>query len=292
MSTPTPNHSDESAESTEELAAQLEILQEENSRLRAEYTRAKKATYRRTAIALGGIGVFSLSAAVVLPTIRRLLIVLGAIGIFGGVLTYYLTPERVVTVDVSESIYNAHHAVGNQLVDELGLTDTRIYLPVRDEVRLFIPKHREFELPTENSLFITNDDSTRGVTLRPTGESLATELRTATPSGTNPPFVAAIRQAGDAVVEQFEIADHVDITTDASDAETKVIIEISGAAFGRLSKFDHPIVSMIGTTAADELDTAIRVNVMRQSDSFVATYERLEKPPHQSEPSSTLNTDI
>lgn len=283
MSSPTSDHGTANTETTEELAAQLELLQEENDRLRAEYKRAKKTTYRRTAIALAGIGALALLAAGLLPGVRELLIVLAAIGLFGGVLTFYLTPERVVTIDVGEAVYDAHHTAGNQLVDELGLTDTRIYVPIREEIRLFIPKHREYELPTEPTLFVTDDTATRGVTLRPTGETLATELDTTSAASTESSFATAIRQAGDAVVEQFEIADSVDITTSNGDGDTQLIVEIAGAAFGSLAKFDHPVVSLIGTAAAREVDTAVRVETKRQSNSFVATYKLVNNPPRESD---------
>jgi len=284
-------HEAEPPEDVDELAAQLDVLREENDRLRENYARAKKATYRRTSAALIGVGTAALVSGIVLPSLRQLLIVIAAIGIFAGILTFYLTPERVVSVDVSESIYDAHHAVSAQLVDELGLTDNRIYAPIESNIRLFIPAHRDCTLPTDNDLFVTDTDATRGVTLRPTGAMLATELETTTsPSSGEFSFPSVIRQAGDAVVEQFEIADSVDIVADASDVENQVVVEISGAAFGRLSKLDHPVVSLIGTAAASELNIPVSVDTVHQSESFTVTYTRLDKSTDSDSESSTADS--
>lgn len=276
MSSTPAEQADQAPERTEELVAQLETLRRENSRLRKEYARAKQTTYRRTSVALAGLGTIAGLAAVVFPTLRQLLIVLAAIGFFGSVLTRYLTPERVVTADVSESIYTAHHETISQLNDELGLTATRIYLPVDGGIRLFIPKHHDYDLPTSDALFITDNNTTRGITLPPTGDLLATELQTTTSSMADDSFGAIVDQAGDAVVEQFEIADAIDLATSDSDTTTRVVVEITGVAFGDLSQFDHPIVSLIGTVAAQELDTAVKADVTRQDDTFVVTYERLD----------------
>lgn len=123
----------------EALATQLEILRDENERLREEYARAKQTSYRRAAIALAAIGCFSVLFGIVLNGVRDVLFVLGAIGIFGGVLTWYLTPERVLTVSVNDSLYAAHAANGARLRDELGLQQTPVYTPSVDGVRLVLP---------------------------------------------------------------------------------------------------------------------------------------------------------
>lgn len=285
MSSPPADQTEQTPERTDELVAQLETLRQENSRLRDEYARAKQTAYRRTSGALAGLGVIAGLAAVVFPTLRRLLIVLAAIGVFGGVLTRFLTPERVVTAGVSDSIYTAHHDAISQLTDELGLTATRIYLPVDGGIRLFIPKHHDYDLPTSDALFVTDDTAARGITLPPTGDLLATDLQTTTASMADDSFDTIVERAGDAVVEQFEIADAVDLTTSDSDTANRVVVEITGAAFGDLAQFDHPAVSLLGTVAAQELDTAVKADVIRQDDTVVVTFERLDDARDQSGPS-------
>ncbi|MDL0120018.1 hypothetical protein PNQ29_09785 [Halobacterium salinarum] len=277
MTSTSTKQTDKTPGQAEELAAQLEILREENKRLRGEYERARQTAYRRTSTALAGLGIIAGLAAVLFPTLRQLLVVLSAIGLFGSVLTRYLTPERVVTANVGESIHAAHHKTISQLNDELGLAATQIYLPIGEQARLFIPKRQNYRLPKSTDLFITNEDSARGITLPPTGDVLATDLQTTTPEMGDDTFSAVIEQAGDAAVEQFEIADAVHLTTSDSDETTRAIVEITGVAFGELSELDHPVVSLIGTITARELDTPIRAEVTKQGDTAVVTYEQLDE---------------
>jgi hypothetical protein len=273
----TQRHSDdEPAEPPEELYAQLEAVREENDRLRREYARAKQTAYRRTALGLAGTGVASLAAAAVLPGVRDILLVLGATGVFGGILTRYLTPERVVTVDVGESVYDALSEAGARLVDELGLRDDRVYLPVGERVRLFVPKHADFDLPDGDTLFVTDDDATRGVTLPPSGRGLVEELDAAAPAVGGDSLVGVARQAGDALVEQFEVADSVDVTAAGGENEDRVVVRVSGESFGSLDQFDHPVVSVVGVALADELDAPISVDVTEREGELVVACTRIE----------------
>lgn len=118
-------------ESMADLAAQAELLAEENRRLRAEYVRARQTTHRKTALGLFAIGALAVLGAVAFPGSRTVLFALGATGLFAGVLTYYLTPEEFVAAETGERVYAACAATGTELVGELGLADDRIYAPVR-----------------------------------------------------------------------------------------------------------------------------------------------------------------
>ena len=113
-----------------DLAAQVELLAEENRRLRSEYVRARQTTHRRTALGLFAIGAVAVLGALALSQSRDVLFALGGTGLFAGLLTYYLTPEQFVAADTGERVYAALAATGAQLVAELGLQDDRVYAPV------------------------------------------------------------------------------------------------------------------------------------------------------------------
>ncbi|WP_201292882.1 hypothetical protein [Halobacterium bonnevillei] len=259
--TPKSSTSDERPEESdlEAVRTQLAVLREENERLRTEYVRARQTSYRRTAAALLGIGVLAFLAGGLLRGVRDVLFVLGAIGVFGGVLTWYLTPERVLTVGVSESVYDAVASNGAQLRDELGLQATSVYVPAPDGPRLFVPQHQEYSIPESlDAVFLTGSDAERGVALTPSGQRLVAELdRTRT--GPAPDTLrAAVSQLGDAVVEQFEVADAIRVAE--STADDRVVVTIEGSAFGSLSDFDHPVVSVLGCGLAQTQDTPIAVS--------------------------------
>ena len=164
----------------------LELLSEENRRLRDEYRRARRTNYRRTALGMAGLGALSGLGAVLFPSSRTVLLALAGIGLFAGILTYFLTPEQFVSASVGERTYAAHAATGAELVETLGLSGTTVYLPTGDTadedagVRLFVPQHRKYDLPDGDdatTLFVaTDDERQRGVAVPPTGSGLFPEF--------------------------------------------------------------------------------------------------------------------
>jgi hypothetical protein len=112
-----------------ELRTQLRLLAEENEQLRDSYARAKQTQYRRTALGLAALGCLGVAGGVLVAGASDVLFVLGGIGLFGGLLTYYLTPEQFVAADVGRAVYSVLAANEAALVDELGLSDRRVYVP-------------------------------------------------------------------------------------------------------------------------------------------------------------------
>jgi len=242
----------------DEIRTQLAVLREENERLREEYARAQQTSYRKTALALAVVGLGAVATGMLLSGIRDVLFVIGAIGVFGGILTWYLTPERVLTVSVSDSLYTALAANGERLRDELGLQTTPVYVPSADGVRLFFPQQSEFTLPdTLTTVFLT-DDANRGVSLTPSGQALLADLERTQPTTSTDSLQATATQLGDALVEQFEIADAVSVGD--SDDNDQLVVTIDGAAFGPVTSFDHPAVSVIacGLATAHEAPLAVQ----------------------------------
>lgn len=260
-SMPSPDDRTQSDEENQSLQARLATLEAENERLREEYRRATQATYRRTALALGVVGAVGIAAAIVLPSVREVLLVLGAIGIFGGVLTYYLTPERVLTAGVATHIADTHMAVLEAMVDELGLQDRSVYIPADSGIRLFIPEHHDYHIPAslDRVFVVTEAEAERGVAVPPIGAAMFDDFERALTAdlATNPDPV--LNQLTDGLVEQFEIVDSA--TSEISAADKTATVSIAGPAIPRPARIDHPIESFLAVGLARGLDTPITTSV-------------------------------
>ena len=270
-------------ERAEDLAAQVELLADENERLREEYVRARKSDYRRTAAGLLGVGLVAVGGALAFPAAREVLFALGGTGVFGALLTYYLTPAQFISAETGERVYRAVAATGAQLVGELGLQDARVYAPARatgDEfadVRLFVPQRRDYAVPNPDALdslfVVTTDERERGVAVPPTGGSLYREFDSsmADDLAGSPAGLAA--QLTDALVETLELAESARSETDAGNGLVRV--ELSGTAYGPLDRFDDPVVSFLAVGLADALDAPVEVEVTPEEtgDEFVVTFE-------------------
>lgn len=264
-----PDRADERGDPPDrtELRGEVDALRAENRRLRAEYARAKRTRYRRSGLALVAVGVVALAAGAAFPSSRTVLLALGGTGVFAGVLTYYLTPERVIAASVGERIFDAFAANGDAVVDELGLRDERVYVPTgadAGEVRLFVPQRAGYEIPAADRLddvFVVPDDggAARGVALRPTGGPLFAELaRTLGEDLASDPAPLA-DQLADGLVEQFELAGGVRTEVDA--AAGRLTLGVADSALGAVDRFDHPIPSLAASGLASGLGRPVTVEV-------------------------------
>ena len=252
------------------LQAQLELLREENERLRHEYTRAKQARYRQTAIGLAGIGLAALLAGLVFPAERTVLLALGATGLFGGLLTAMITPEQFVAASVGERTYGALAENFDRIVGALGLQDDRIYLPIKDggttSVQLFVPQQAEYDLPETDDVstpfVVPANDRARGLIVRATGDELHAELARAVSGELATEPAVLLQQVADGIVEQFELAESV--TTEVSDGQAT--IGVTGSVYDDLDRFDHPIPSVLGATLSTQLDMPVSVSVRPAKD--------------------------
>ena len=256
----------------EELTTLVEELRAENRRLRGEYAQAHQSEYKRSALVLFALGVLGVASGLLFPVAREILFILGAVGLFGGVLTWYLTPERLVTATVGQSIYESVANTGSNLRNELGLETTNVYVPVDDidvsgaPVKLFVPQSSQYELPEGDdltSLFVLPESTERrGVAVRPTAARLVREFQQSTvePVANEPePLVS---QLVDSLVEQFEIVDNVDTEFETDDTESpQVTVSIRGGVYDEEDGFDHPVASFFGTGLAVGLDRAVSVEV-------------------------------
>ncbi|MFT4933189.1 MAG: hypothetical protein ACI91T_003094 [Natronomonas sp.] len=261
------------------LLAELERLREENDRLRRSYRRARRATYRRTAFGFVGVGLLALLGGVLFPDARTVLFALAGTGLFGGVLTYYLTPERFIAASVGRDVYRAFDDAGSRLVGELGLSDHRLYLPDDGPsiARLYVPQRDAFEWPAPealDALFVVGEDErTRGIAVRPTGAGLFDEFTESLTGGLADDPDPLATQLADGVVEQFELARSVrpDVGTAAADdsegGRPVITFGIADSAYGPVDRFDHPIASFLAVGVAAAMDAPVALDVTDADDA-------------------------
>ena len=262
-----PNTDDRSDDaprpSREELETQLDLLAEENQRLRAEYARVRTSQYRRTALGLAGLGAVAIGGGLLFPGARSVLFILGAIGLFGGLLTFYLTPEQFIAASVGERVYAAFADTVHDLATDLALSDHRVYVPTDGDTWLFVPQHDRFELPAPEPLepgFVAVDDAqARGLVTDPTGARLFAEFDAARTGPLADRLGPLASQLTDALVEQFELADsiRVETTTDRG----QVTFAVTGEPYGALDRFDHPVASFLAVGIARGLDAPVTLAI-------------------------------
>lgn len=255
--------------SAERLRDELQLLEAENSRLRDQYVRARRISYRRSALGLGAIGVVAAAGALLFPAAQTVLFSLAGIGLFAAVLTYYLTPERFIAADVGERIYRALMHNETALVRELGLSETRLYVSHETETaRLFIPQHTEYDIPNDealtSTLVITENERERGIALTPTGQTLFTEFERAVsgPTGSTPSEIST--QLTDALVNVFELVDTA--TADVDREAGRVTVAVTNSAYELDRGVDHPVASFLAVGLAVGLETPIGTEVTRNSE--------------------------
>lgn len=270
-------------ETLEDRTAQIELLREENRRLRTRFAQTRRTEYRRAALGVGALGVVAALGGLVFPATRAPLFALAGIGVFTAVLTYYLTPERFVAASVGERTYAARATLGDALVADLGLQDTRVYVPRGPtapdaaNVTLFVPQHVAYTVPDDEALdsvvVVPPDDRAHGVALPPTGAPLFREFEQTMVNAVADTPGALADQLTEALVQGFELADDAVVARQSDTG--RLTVGIRGSTFGAVARFDHPIVSFIATGLATGLETPVRVDTVRTDDErfdYLLTY--------------------
>ncbi|MUV57102.1 hypothetical protein [Halogeometricum sp. CBA1124] len=257
------------AAARDELVAQLELLKARNRKLR----RQQRENYRNTARGLVGVALLSLAGAVVFPPLRELLVALGVTGLFAAVLTYYVTPDHVIASETGERVYGAFAETTASLVRQLGLSESRVYVPTDGtaRARLFVPQYGDFELPSaealESPLVIAERERQRGVSLRPTGAALLREVeRTlAEPLASSPEEL--VPQLRDGLTETLELASRVEGGADSSDGQLS--FRVADSVWEGVERVDHPVPSFLAVGCAVGLDTPVEAEVVpvREGDA-------------------------
>lgn len=243
----------------EELAAQIDLLAEENRRLRTEYRRVRQTRYRNTASGMAALGLVALAGSALLPDSRVVLLALSGTGLFAAVLLYTLTPERFVAASVGERVVETHAALGEALVADLGLSDTRIYLPGGGDARLFVPQHQTTTPPDVDAIsgIFVVDEEYRGIAVPASGAGMYREFeRNLTGDIAADPGPLA-EQLTDALVDGFELAETARPEVEAG----RLTVGVEGVAYGDSEAFDHPVPSFLGVGVASALDVPGTVEV-------------------------------
>lgn len=255
----------------EELQLQLELLREENERLRRSYALAQRSSYRRTALGLAGIGITASAGAALFPPVREVLLALGGTGLFAAVLVYYLTPEQFIAAGVGSSVYSAMAETEAAIVDDLDLVRRQVYIPTDipdPEAWLFVPQHEEYQLPDADALsspfVLEAEESSHGVSFRPTGGPLIREFDETGTNIVEDDPAAVVERFAEAVVEQFELAESV--TTDISADEGRATVAVSESTFGPVDLFDHPIQSVLAVGLSRELAVPVAAETTATPD--------------------------
>lgn len=251
-----------------ELRDRIAHLEVQNQRLRTQYEQQQHDSYRKTAVALAGVGVLAVGGAVLFVSVRELLVALAAAGFFAAALTYFVTPDQVITSGTGESVYDTHATNTGVLVDQLGLNAARVYLPTdgNNRARLFIPQNENFAVPSSadltGTLVVTDDERERGISLVPTGASLldAFERSLVEPLGSSPETAA--QQLSDGLTDALELAETVEVMTDAAAGQAS--FGVVNPTWGPIDRIDHPIASFLGTGLAVAIDTHVEVTVVAE----------------------------
>lgn len=271
----------------EELTVQLELLREQNQRLRDEYRRAQQQTYRRSALGLLGVGIVAVLGGIVLPASQQVLFALGGTGVFAGVLTYYLTPERFITATVSEGVYDATTADREAILNELELTGTPVYVPAA-EPRVYLSEAptqdtNDESLPEQDALsefFVTTGSGAPGVAMTPTGKPLFEEFNQSVSGALGSTPQALLTQLTDGLVEDLELVDGVDTSVNAK--EGRATLELTEVTYGDPDRFDHPVNSFVATGLAVGLERPVRIEIT-QTEPPVVTYRWETTSPSDSD---------
>jgi len=256
-------------ETGEDVAAYVDLLETENSRLRRDAAAAHRAHYRRTALGFLALALLAGGGAVTFPDLRGVLLALAGIGGFAAVLSYYLTPEQVLAASSAERVYGAYATTGEALVDDLGLQETYVYLPARSgaaggaSVRLFVPQAEEYVVPDPGDLdgvIVGADDRfQRGIAVYPTGGALFREFEQSLTEPLAEEPTALSKQLARGLVEVFEFVE--DATVEPDTRGGRVTVGVTGTAYGAIDRFDHPVSSFLGAGLAHGLDHPVQVAV-------------------------------
>jgi hypothetical protein len=213
---------------------------------------------------------------VIVPTGTDVLFALAGIGVFGGVLTYFLTPERFISADVGKQVYTATADSFERLCHDLGLSDRRLYIaaPSNENVPagtsnesqlvdswLFIPQTPETDVPDFSTLdasFVI-EDGKRGLSIRPTGSGLLATVTRSLSEPLDETPEAICEQLADAIVEDLELAQNIQYEFDP--ATNRISVQITGVLYGDGTQFDHPVVSLIAVGLAAGLEHPVEPTV-------------------------------
>lgn len=255
-----------------ELRARIEVLQEENRRLKRAFREARRSRYRKTGAALAGVGLGAGLAAAFIPGAREILIALAGTGIFSGLLVYYLSPEAFLSARTGERIYGAVAANYRDLSSELALESDPVYVPsrTRDRAILYLPQRGSDSIPEyeelEGERVVATEAGARGLSLHPTGSGLLEDFLEGLRGNLAEDLEGVGEQVADALVEQFEFAQTVE--AEAYGETETLTLALKGTAFGDPGDIDHPSVSFAASATASVIGKKVEASVESGGERF------------------------
>ncbi len=266
----------------ERLAGEVAVLEAENERLRNDLARQRQSEHRNAAVGLVALGLVAAVAGILFPTTRTVLFALAGTGLFLGVLTYYLSPEQFLPVQVGRGIYGTLAENERAVIDELGLDDRQLYVPAGEEVRLYVPQHTATDLPDRSALtatFVSGADH-RGVSLQPTGQPLFEAVEETLTGELAAEPAELTSQLREALVEHFELlsSSEQSVPSETTADAGELSVGVTDSVYGSVAQFDHPVVSLLGVGLARGLETPVEVSVDDGNDRVDAVV-RCQWPP-------------
>lgn len=255
-----------------ELESLVDILYTQNQSLRSDYARARHVSHRQTAGALVVVSLIAVLGGIVFPNVRSMLFATGAIGVIGSVMTWYLTPGQTMPTEVTQSICNGAMTTLSDIRSTLGLEATVAYVPVGNRVRGFLPRHPEFTIPDDAPRsFPRNSDGSKCFTFSPTGLDLAYEVDQMKTTAEKTGMLAMAEAVAEALTEHYEIADGIEIASNADDPSLNVTV--TGSDFGSLAQIDNPITSTLACAISLNSENTIIVEPMNNETAVLRPTE-------------------
>jgi hypothetical protein len=214
-------------------------------------------------------GLLVLASGIAFPDVQGVLFATYWTFVFAAALLYFLSPERRVRATVSERVHAELAANEAALVEAYDLQqDVQVYLPRNASsdgaandppAWLFVPRHAEYDLPTEDelgSLLVASDaEWRRGAALRPAGNGLFDEFTPVLDGEVSDSPDELAEQLADGLVEGLELADRV--APMVRSGRQRIDFEVINGLYGSTGGFDHPIQSFLAVGLAVGLDRPV-----------------------------------
>ena len=272
---------EERVEALEERVRELEAT---NERLRS--VNGPRVTYRAAVILLLLVSAVAAGGTVIYPGSRDVLIGIAGTGAFGAVLLGMLVQERLLSASVSRALYDTLCRNESRLASRLRVAECSRYVPNgRDSlgVRLYLTRSLEDPIPPSESLdstVVTVNDH-YALLLEPTGHELV-DLFERTDNelpGTVELATVVLREA---VVQQFEIADSVEVVdlefADGS-GRNRMRVRVWGSVLGDAARLDHPIRSLVGVALARIVDSPVESEARAEDEGSALLTSRWSGDP-------------
>jgi hypothetical protein len=267
-----PSTHDELKKKNAELESLVDILYTQNQSLRSDYARARQVSHRQTAGVLVVVSLIAVLGGIVFPNVRSMLFATGAIGVIGSVMTWYLTPGQTMPIEVAQSICNGATTTLSDIRSTLGLEATVVYVPVGNQVRGFLPRHPEFTIPDDTPRsFPRDNDGSKCFTFSPTGLDLAYEVDQMKTTAEKTGMLTMAEAVSEALTEHYEIADGIEIESNADDPGLNVTV--TGSDFGSLAQIDNPITSTLACAISLNSENPIIVESMNNETAILKPME-------------------